>query len=207
MSEKTSVLKQKRSGNYVHYIVKIAILAAISTVIMLFEFPLWFAPGFYKLDLSECVVLIGAFAMGPMAGVYIEAIKILLNLCINFTTTAGIGELANFILGCAFVIPAALIYKHRKSFKTALVGIVVGTVSLAVFGALLNIYMLIPAYSLFYGMPLEAIVAAGTAVNGAITNVYTLVLFAVVPFNLLKGAACGLITMLLYKRLSPILHK
>ena len=104
----------KRSKT-LHYIIKIAILAAIASVIMLFEFPLWFAPGFYKLDLSETVILMGSFAMGPVAGVLIELLKNLLNILINGTTTAYVGEFANFVTGCAIVLPAALIYKYKKT--------------------------------------------------------------------------------------------
>jgi riboflavin transporter FmnP len=107
---------------------------------MLFEFPIPFiAPSFYQLDLSEIVVLIGGFAMGPMAAVIIEGIKIILNFALNGTITAGVGELANFAIGCAFVVPAALIYRRHKSRGSAMVGLAAGTLSLTVVGVLLNI--------------------------------------------------------------------
>lgn len=188
-------------------ITKVAVLSAISVIVMLFEIPLPFAPGFYKVDLSEVVVMIGALAMGVVPGIFIELIKVLLNLLINGTITAGVGELANFVIGCSYIVPAALIYRHRKTLKTAIVGMSVGTVSITVVGALMNLFVLLPAYSALAGMPLDTLVGMGTAVNPAITNVATLVLFATVPFNLLKGLVSSVLVLLLYKRLSPILHR
>lgn len=188
-------------------ITKVAVLSAISVIVMLFEIPLPFAPGFYKVDLSEVVVMIGALAMGVVPGIFIELIKVLLNLLINGTITAGVGELANFVIGCSYIVPAALIYRHRKTLKTAIVGMSVGTVSITIVGALMNLFVLLPAYSALAGMPLDTLVGMGTAVNPAITNVATLVLFATVPFNLLKGVVSSVLVLLLYKRLSPILHR
>lgn len=196
----------KRSKT-LHYIIKIAILAAIASVIMLFEFPLWFAPGFYKLDLSETVILMGSFAMGPVAGVLIELLKNLLNILINGTTTAYVGEFANFVTGCAFVLPAALIYKYKKTFKGALCGMIVGTLSLAAVGALINYFVLIPAFSKLYKLPIDNIIEMGSKVNPLVGDLKTLVVFAVAPFNIVKGVICSILSMILYKRLSNILHK
>ncbi len=192
--------------NNIAYIAKIAVLGAVSAILMLLEFPLPFAPEFYKLDLSESIVLIAGFSMGPLAAVLTEFVKILLNLLINGTITAGVGELANFCIGVAFVLPAALIYKYKKTFMTALAGMLVGSVSLVIIGALINYYIMIPAYSKFI-IPMETIINMGNAVNPEIDSLWTLVLFATIPFNLLKGAICSLIATLIYKRLSPILHK
>lgn len=187
------------------YMTKVGILAAIATVLMLFEFPLWFAPGFYKLDISEVPVLIGGFALGPMAAVLIEGIKILLNFVMDGTMTGGVGELANFLIGCSFAIPASLIYKYKKKFSGAIIGLSVGIVLMAVVGGLLNLFVLLPVYATV--MPVEAIIEAGHAVNPKINNFATMVLWATTPFNLLKGVLSSLITVLLYKRLSKILHK
>ncbi|MBE6631393.1 MAG: ECF transporter S component [Ruminococcaceae bacterium] len=187
-------------------ICKIAILTAIASIIMLLEFPLPFAPVFYKLDLSETVILMGGFAMGPMAAAIIELLKNLMNLLLNGTTTAYIGEMANFITGCAFVVPASLIYKYRKTFKGALLAMAVGTVSLAIVGGLLNYFVLIPAFSEFYHLEIDKIIAMGSAVNPLVADLKTLVVFAVAPFNLVKGIICSGLTLLLYKRLSKILH-
>lgn len=188
------------------YIVKIGILSAVAAVLMLFELPLWFAPPFYKLDFSEIPILIGSFALGPLAGVIMELLKNLLNLLMDGTTTAFVGEFANFVTGCAFVLPAALIYKHKKSLKSALFGLVLGTLSLVIVGALMNYYILVPTFSELYHLPLENIVAMGTAVNASISDLKTLIIFAVMPFNLIKSLACSAVTLLLYKRVSKILH-
>ncbi|MBQ4044797.1 MAG: ECF transporter S component [Clostridia bacterium] len=191
----------------IHTITKIAILTAISAIVMLFEFPLWFAPGFYELDLSEAVILMGGFAMGPVAAAVIELLKNLINLLLNGTSTAFIGEFANFVTGCSFVVPASILYKYCKNRKGALISLSVGTVSLAVVGSLMNYFVLIPAFSEFYKLPLDSIIGMGSAVNPLVGDLKTLVVFAVAPFNLVKGVLCSVINLLLYKRLSPILHK
>jgi riboflavin transporter FmnP len=198
---------ENKTRQKIHTITKIAILTAISAIVMLLEFPLWFAPGFYKLDLSEAVILMGGFAMGPLAAAVIEFLKNLINILLNGTTTAFIGEFANFLTGCAFVVPASLFYKYCKNRKGALIGLAVGSVSLAVVGSLLNYFVLIPAFSKFYNMPLDSIIGMGSAVNPLVSNLKTLVVFAVAPFNLTKGVLCSVINLLLYKRLSGILHK
>ena len=106
----------QKSRSKVRTIAQVAMLGAISTVLMLFEFPLPFlAPPFYELDFSEVPVLIGAFAMGPVAGIAIEAVKVLLNFVLNGTITAGVGEMANFIVGCAFLLPASFLYRRKKN--------------------------------------------------------------------------------------------
>ena len=188
------------------YIAKIAVLSAVASILMLFELPLWFAPSFYELDFSELPILIGGFALGPAAAVLMELLKNLLNILMNGTDTAFVGEFANFVTGCAFVLPAALIYKYKKSLKGAIWGLITATLSLALVGALINYFVLIPAFSNLYGLPIESIVAMGTAVNASITDLKSLIVFAVVPFNLLKAVACSVLSLLLYKRLSKILH-
>ena len=186
-------------------IAQIGMLSAIAVVLMLFEIPLPFAPSFYEIDFSEVPVLIGAFSMGPMAGVLIEMIKIILNLCINGTMTAGVGELANFVIGCALVLPAAFIYKAKKTKSGALIGLITGTVFMTVSGCFINAYVMLPTYAKAFGMPIEALVQMGTAVNAKITDLLTFVMFAVVPFNLLKGVLVSVIVFLIYKKISPIL--
>jgi riboflavin transporter FmnP len=188
-------------------ITKIALLAAVATLLMIFEFPLWFAPPFYKIDLSEVSVLIGAFALGPIAGVCIEFVKVLLNLLFDGTVTGGIGELANFIVGCSFVLPAAVIYRYRRSFKAAVLGMAVGIISLTVVGSGMNYFVLLPVYARVYGMPIEALIEMGTAINSSITDLKSFVMLAVAPFNLVKGVLSSVITVLLYKRVSSILRK
>ena len=188
-------------------LVQVGMFGALAAVLMLFEFPLPFiAPSFYELDLSEIPVLIGTFSMGPVAGVLIELIKILLKLVLKGTSTAYVGDVANFVIGCFFLLPAGIIYKVKKTKKGAVTGMAAGTLVMAAAGAVMNAYVLLPFYSQFYGMPMEALIAAGTEVNSLITSIPTFVLVAVVPFNLIKGIIVSLITYLVYKRVRVIIH-
>jgi riboflavin transporter FmnP len=179
-----------------------AILGAMAVVLMLFEIPLWFAPPFYELDFSEVPVLIGAFALGPVAGIITEAIKILANFVITGTDTVGVGELANFIIGCSFVVPAAIVYHKNKSFKAAIKGLILGTALMIVLGAFINAFVLLPVYAYFFKMPMDALIGMGTKVNPSINNLSTFVFYAVIPFNALKGTLVSLVTLLIYKRVS-----
>lgn len=200
---------QKNKVLSVRNLVLIAMMSAVAVVLMLFEFPLPFiAPPFYELDFSELPVLIGTFAMGPLAGVMIELVKILLNLLINGTSTAYVGELANFLVGCAFILPAGLIYKIKKTRNGAWIAMAVGTVCLVVAGCLLNAFLLLPFYAnSFFASAggMDAILAAGAAVHPAIGSVAGFVIFCVAPFNLVKGVAVSLLTALLYKKVSVLI--
>ncbi|MBQ7754785.1 MAG: ECF transporter S component [Clostridia bacterium] len=200
------LVKNRKKLSDTHYITYTALLSAIAGVLMLAEIPLFFAPGFYKLDLSELPVLICTFYLGPVAGVVSELLKVILKLILKGTSTAFVGDFANFAVGCSFVLPASVLYHSHPSRKRAIWGLVLGTLVMTVFGSAFNAIYLLPKFSALFGMPLDAIVAMGTKVNKAITSVPTLVLFAVVPFNLLKGVVVSLLTMLLYKRISPLLH-
>lgn len=188
-------------------IAMIGVFAAIAAVLMLFEFPVPFAPSFYELDFSEIPALVGTFAFGPVAGVMIEFCKILLKLFMKGTSTAFVGDLANFVIGCSFILPAGIIYMFKKTKKSAIVASAAGTLIMTVFGTMFNAIYLLPAFSKLYGMPLDAIVGMGTAINGNITSVTSLVIFAVAPLNLLKGGSVSIVTMLTYKKLSPILKE
>lgn len=188
-------------------IAMIGVFSAIAFLLMLLEFPVPFAPAFYELDFSEIPVLVGTFAFGPVAGVMIEFCKILLKLVFKGTTTAFVGDLANFVIGCSFVLPASILYLNRKTKKTAIAGSVVGTLCMTVFGTAFNAVYLLPKFAQLYGMPLDAIVGMGTAINPAINSVVTLVVFAVAPLNILKGGSVSLVTVLIYKKLSPILKE
>jgi riboflavin transporter FmnP len=197
--------KEKRKKLNLRTMVQIAMLGAIAVVLMMFEIPLGFAPSFYKLDFSEVPVLLGAFSMGPVAGVLIELIKILLNLLINGTYTAGVGEFANFGIGCALVVPAGIIYKRKASRTNAVIGLVIGTIVMAIVGGAFNAYVLIPLYSKAM-MPMDVIISMGNQINPNITGLTTFIMFAVVPFNLVKGVIVSIMTVLLYKYLRPFLH-
>ena len=200
---KDSVAKVKKT----RYITLCGMLGALAMLLHLFDFPVPFlAPGFYKLDFSEIPVMVGAFYLGPVGGVIIELVKILLKLVIKGTSTAFVGDLANFVVGCAFIVPASIVYHLHKTRKTAVAGLVTGTVVMTVFGSLFNAFYLLPAFSKLYGMPLDAIVGMGSAINPAVNSVAMLVLLAVAPLNLLKGVLISVPTMVLYKRISRVLH-
>lgn len=187
-------------------LVLMAVFSALAGVLMSLEFPLPFiAPPFYQIDLSEIPVLIGSFIMGPVAGVIIEAVKILLKLLIKQSSTAYVGDLANFIIGCCLVVPASIIYQKYKTKKGAFTGMLVGTAVMAVAGAIINYFVLIPFYVKAYGLPLDTIIAMGAEINSFISNKWTFVLICVAPFNLVKGVIDSLITALVYKRISTLI--
>lgn len=196
-------MRQRR--NRIRNLAQIGMLSAVAVVLMLFEIPLPFAPSFYEIDFSEVPVLIGCFAMGPMAGIAIEFVKILLNLFLNGTITAGVGELGNFLIGCSLCIPASMIYRKVHSRRGALLGMIVGTLCMTGIGCIVNAYLLLPTYVKAMGLPMESIVGMGTAVNPKIQNLQTLVLYAVAPFNLLKGILVSIIVLLIYKKIRPLL--
>ena len=195
-----------KAGTKIRTIVQVGMLAAIAVVLMLFEIPLPFAPSFYEIDFSEVPVMIGTFAMGPLAGAAIELVKILLNFFINGTTTAGVGEVANFLIGCALVVPAGIIYRRKRTRKGAIIGMAAGTVFMTLLGCVLKAYVLLPTYAAAFQLPIDSLVAMGTAVNGSITDLFTFVAFAVAPFNILKGVLVSLIVFLIYKKISPVFH-
>ncbi len=181
--------------------------SAIALILFLFEFPLPFAPSFYELDFSELPALVGAFAFGPVTGVVIEIVKILLKLLIKGTSTAFVGDLANFVIGCSFILPASAIYHFNKNKKNAIAGCIIGTIILTLFGTAFNAFYLLPAFSRLYGMPLDSILAMGSAINPLMTegSIVSFVACCVAPMNLIKGGSVSLITMLIYKPLSPII--
>ena len=190
-----------QKNNNLRKLVGTAMLAAVAFVLQFLEFPMPLSPSFAKFDLSDLPALIGAFAYGPLWGVVIEAVKNALHLF--QTQTGGIGELANFLMGAALVFPAGLIYQKHKSRKTALIGCVVGSLCMGVMAALANYFILLPMFEIF--MPIDEVIAAFAAVIPFIHSKLDVVLLNALPMNILKGLVVSLITMLLYKRLSPIL--
>lgn len=185
----------------------IGMFSAIAMILHLFDFPLPFAPDFYRLDFSELPILIGTFAFGPAAGVMMEFVKILLKLFVKGTSTAFVGDLANFAVGCSFILPASVIYAFRKNKKSAMIACVVGTLTLTVFGTAFNAVYLLPAFSKLYGMPLESILSMGAKVNPMVTegSIVSFVVACVAPLNLIKGTIASVVTLLIYKPLSPII--
>jgi riboflavin transporter len=189
------------------FIAKVAIMGTLAFVVMFFDFPIPIAPAFYKIDFSEVIVLITGFALGPFAAVISELIKVILFFLVKGSMTGGVGEVANFLVGVAFVLPAVLIYQKHKSVKSAIIGLIVGTISLCVAGLLLNYYVLIPTYGAIMQLPIQVFIDMGAQINPLIKDLWTFVFLATTPFNLVKGVAVSVITMLLYKRISPILKK
>lgn len=180
----------------------ISICAAIAAILHILDFPLLFiAPEFYKLDFSELPVMLCGFYLGPSAAVVCEALKILLKLLLKGTSTAFVGDFANFVVGCSLVLPALIVYHIKKSRATAIWGLALGTVVLTAFGSAFNALYLLPKFAEMF-MPMEAIIGAGTAIHSSIDSVWSLVLICVVPLNLIKGIAVSLLTMLLYKRVA-----
>ncbi|TWH46054.1 ECF transporter S component [Sporomusa sp. KB1] len=186
------------------YMTRVAILASAATILMLLELPIIFMPPFLKLDFSDIPAIIGAFALGPLAGCLIVMLKNILH--VSSTQTAGIGEMANFFVGTGFVVPAAVIYRQKKNRTGAILALAAGTVSMTLMAAAVNYWVLIPLYQSALHLPLEAIVTMGRVANPLIVDLKTFIVFAIVPFNLIKGSIISLITLLVYKKLSPILH-
>ena len=181
----------------------IGICAAIATVLHVLDFPLVFlAPEFYKLDFSELPVLLCGFYLGPSATVVCEGVKILLKLLVKGTSTAFVGDLANFVVGCSFVLPATIFYHAHKSKHSAIIGLALGTLSMTILGSAFNAVYLLPKFSELYGIPLDAIIAMGTAIRGGVKGVSTFVMLCVAPLNLVKGTVVSVLTMLLYKRVA-----
>lgn len=181
----------------------IGICAALAAVLHILDFPIPFlAPEFYKLDFSELPVMLCGFYLGPSATVACEAVKILLKLLLKGTSTAFVGDFANFAVGCSLVLPASIIYHTRKSKHSAIAGLALGTLVLTIFGSAFNAIYLLPKFSELYGLPLDNIIAMGSAINPAISDITTFVALAVAPLNLIKGALVSLLTLLLYKRVA-----
>ena len=200
-------MSTKKTKMGIREITTIGMLGAIATVLMQLEIPLWFAPSFYKLDLSEVPVLIASFAMGPIAGMVTELVKILLDFFISGTVTAGVGELANFCIGSSFCIPAGIVYRRIKSKKGAIMGLVTGILIMTFLGCFINAYVMLPTYAKAFHMPIKALIEMGTKVNAGITNLFTFVMFAVVPFNLITGILVSIVVLLIYKKISPIIKR
>ena len=190
--------KQKtRSNLSVQYMTRIAILGALSAVLFPLEIPI---VAFYKLDFSTLPALLGAFSMGPLPGLAILLIKDL------YSSSMYVGELADFIMSAAFILPASLIYRKHKTRKTALVGMAVGTLCMIVVSVLVNWKMMIPFYMTAFHMDMEAIIGMAQKALPSVDTEWKVLLYVTAPFNLLKGFVLSLLTFVLYKRLSPMLH-
>ena len=180
----------------------ITLMAVISFIIMFLEMPIPIFPEFLKVDISDLPALITGIALGPVAGILVELFKNLLHLL--RTSTMGVGELANFLVGAALILPPSLMYKKKPELKTLAIGLVGGILLMGVVGGLANYFILLPFYEKAMGFPMAAIVGMGSAVNPAIKDTFSLILYAIVPFNILKGIIVTLFSLALYKRVVPL---
>ena len=188
-------------------VAQIAMLGAVAGVLMNLEVPLPFlAPSFYQLDFSEIPPLIGSFAMGPVPGILIELVKILVHLVTKGSLTAGIGDVANFLFGCSYIIPAGLIYRyhHKKTRVHAVAGMAAGVILTTILSCFVNVYFLLPAYSVF--MPIDQVLSMGAAIHSGVNSLFTFALMILVPFNLFKYTLTSVIVFFVYKRIRVILR-
>ena len=179
-----------------------AMLSAVATVLMFFSFSVPLMPSFIKMDLSELPALIASFTFGPMAGGSVCLVKNLIN--VFFTTTGGVGEVSNFLLGAMFVAPAGFIYQKMRTKKGAMIASVVGAATMAGLSLVTNYYIVYPVYTNI--MPMEVIIGAYSAINPNVTNLWQALLWFNVPYTFIKGMLSVVITMLIYKPLAPILR-
>ena len=184
-------------------LVSIAVGGAVSLILMMLDFSLPIAPSFIKLDLSDLPALVLSFAFGPLSGVLTELVKNLLHLFM--TTTGGVGECSNFLLGCAFVLPAGLIYQKRKNRRGALLAMLTGTVCFSLVGIFSNYFIMFPFYTKVMGLPMDAIIEMCRKILPFVDSEWKVILLSVTPFNILKGVLVSVVTFLIYKRISPLL--
>lgn len=199
-----SIFKPNREISKVRQLTVTAMMGAVSTVLMFFEFSLpMIIPGYIKFDLSDLPALIASFAVGPLSGVGVCLIKCLINLPNSYS--AGVGELSNFLLGCAFVIPAGLIYKSKKNKTRAVIGALTGAASMAVLSVITNYFVVYPAYSSIGIMSMEAIIDSYRAINPKVETLLDALIWFNMPFTFAKGLCSTLITVATYKYISPVL--
>ena len=194
--------QEKRNANAMFNLTRCGLLAAMAVILYYIEIPV---VAFYKLDLSTLPAILAGFAMGPVQGIAVIIIKNLVHML--GTSTACVGELADILMSCAFVVPASLYYRCHKNRRSALMAMLLGSVCMVVVAVLVNYFILIPAYQVLMNLPLEVIIGMGQAVFGFIDNTVKLVIFITAPFNIFKSIVLSFVTYLLYKRVSPLLHQ
>ncbi len=187
-------------------LIKISLLSVMAFLLMYIELPLPIFPDFLKIDISDLPALLGAFALGPVAGVIIELFKNILHGVLA-GKTAFVGELANFLVGGCLVFVSGYVYKVKKSKGGAIIALLIGTVVMSVFAGILNYFVILPLYEKVLGFPIDVVVGIGTAINPKIKNLTSFIILSIIPFNLLKGAVVSTVTLAIYKRVSTILHK
>lgn len=185
----------------------VGLFGALSTILMLFQVPLFFVPGFMKLDAAELPAILGAFMFGPAAGESIVLVKIALNLLIDGTDTMYVGELSNLLLSSIYVLCASGIYQRRKTKKTAAVSLLISVVLTSVIAVISNTLLTFPAYAVVYGLSMDKIVEMAGAVNPLVCDAVTMMIWSILPFNLIKYGAVSVLTFLLYKKLHLFIQR
>lgn len=185
----------------------IALLGALSAVLMVLEFQIPFSPTFAKFDFSDLPVILGAFLLGPVAGIIIAFMKILLNFVLNGTTTMFVGEFANLILTLTFILPASIIYKRNKTKLTAIKGLIISVILTSLLAIILNIYLIFPVYAFLFGINIGDIVQMAVITNPLVHDTITMVIFSLLPFNILKYTIISVMTVMSYKKLSFLFKK
>ena len=196
------------SRNRTHKLTVTAMLSAVAFILMFIEFPIpALIPSFVKLDISDLPELLAAFSLGPVYGVAVTFLKNLLHIVFKGTSSAYVGELCNFLLGAVFSLVAGFIYQRKKSRKSALIGAVIGAALMAIVSVPLNYFVVYPAYVVCYGMPLEAIIGMYQAILPSSDSLIKCLTIFNMPFTFCKGMLDVLLCFLIYKPLSPLLHK
>lgn len=187
-------------------IAKIGVLSAIAYVLMFISLPLPIFPSFLKIDLSDIPAIFGGMSLGPIAGLAIVIVKNLLQ-AITASTTGGVGEFANILIGGSYVLIICLFYRKIKNIKGVLMGALIGIVAMTITGCIMNYYIMMPLYSVVYGMPMDAIIQMGTVINPKVTDLFTFVIWMIAPFNIVKAGLMTLVTLPLFKKMEKILSK
>ncbi len=187
-------------------LVKVSILGAIAFLIMFIEVPIPIFPEFLKLDVSDIPALVGGFALGPVSGIMVELIKNILHGIFK-GGTAFVGEAANFFVGSVLVVIASLVYRRNKNKKNAILGLILGTIVMSGVAGILNYYVLLPLYETLLHFPIKAVVALGNKVNPKVTDLNSFIIWAIIPFNILKGVIVSAITVSIYKSVSVVINK
>ncbi|WP_123054803.1 ECF transporter S component [Clostridium sp. JN-1] len=186
-------------------LVKISLLSVIGFVLMFIEVSIPLFPSFLQMDISDLPALIGSFALGPTAGIAIELVKNILHGVFD-GKTAFIGELANFLVGSVFVFTAGYIYEKKKSKKTAVYGLIIGALFMTAAASVLNYILFLPLYEKVLNFPMSAVIGMANKVNPNVTDLNGVIVWAIAPFNMIKGVILLVLTMAVYKSVSPILH-
>ena len=196
--------KMNIKNNRVNWVAKVGMLSAVSAILMFLEIPIPLVPPFLKFDFSDLPALIAGFAFGPLAGVAVLFVKNLIHALASWSFL--VGELANFLIGVSFILPAAYIYRIKKTKGRAVVGMIVGGTTMVIIAGLLNYYVLLPMYTRVLGYTMEDIIAWSSSANKHIVDLRSLVVIGITPFNVFKVLVNTVLTALIYKKISPLLH-